>query len=74
MVPRPITGEDCKSLHLPFNTKRDTRLDPTERFGDNIPLKPKGTLRNGFQNIGGFTQQTRTVKEDFIRIGITSWV
>jgi hypothetical protein len=73
MVPRPITGEDCQSLHLPFNTKRDTRLDPTERFGDNIPLKPKGTLRIGFQNIGGFTQQTRTVKEDFIRIGITSW-
>jgi hypothetical protein len=52
---------------------RDTRLDPTECFGDNIPLKPKGTLRIGFQNIGGFTQQTRTVKEDFIRIGITSW-
>jgi hypothetical protein len=50
-----------------------TRLQHSDRFGDNIPLKPKNTLRIGFQNIGGFPTQTSHIKEDYIQIGLSNW-
>jgi hypothetical protein len=65
-------GEEDGSL-LPPLTQKKARLHHSDRFGDNIPLKPKNTLWLGFQNIGGFPSLPSNIKEDYIRTGISNW-
>jgi hypothetical protein len=42
-------------------------------FGDVITVKPKNTLRIGFQNVGCFPGQRGKLKEDLIKIGLNKW-
>jgi hypothetical protein len=71
MVPETIIGKDDGSLHLSPNLSQTHRLPPTNRFGDNITIKGKNTLRIAFQNIGGFPSQRSDIKDDHIRIGLS---
>jgi hypothetical protein len=44
-----------------------------EYFGQKITMKASNTLRIGFQNIGGFTPKSKTLKDEIIRNGINTW-
>jgi hypothetical protein len=73
VVPELQKGQDDRSLHLSPKNTEELRLQKSDQFGDDIPLKPKKTLRIGFQNIGGFPVQQSDIKNDYIRIGISNW-
>ena len=44
-----------------------------EHFGQVIPKKGSNILRIAFQNIGGFSPQANTIKDDTIRNGISTY-
>jgi hypothetical protein len=73
MVPNPITRKGTRSLHLSLQTKEKSRLQTTERFGDDIPVKKKDALRIAFQNIGGFPTKKTEIKEEYIKDGLRNW-
>jgi hypothetical protein len=47
--------------------------DDADHWGDPIPKKPPNTLRIGFQNIGGFSFSSNSLKDDTLCHGITLW-
>jgi hypothetical protein len=53
--------------------KETTRLHHSDRFGDDVSVKSKNTLRIAFQNIGGLPIQRSDIKEDYIRLGLSNW-
>ncbi len=73
LVPNHHKGKDGRSLHLSLKKNKFTRLQPTDRYGDDIPVKSKQTLRIAFQNIGGLPIQCSDIKEDYIRLGLSTW-
>jgi hypothetical protein len=47
--------------------------DEKDFFGDQIIKKRQNTLRFGYQNIGGMSFNSNSIKDDIIRQGITAW-
>jgi hypothetical protein len=50
-----------------------TVWDVRDFFGDSITKKQKNTLRIGYQNIGGFSFTSNSIKDDIIRQGINAF-
>ncbi len=66
-------GKDGRSLHLSLKKNKITRLQPTNRYGNNIPEKYKQTFCITFQNFGGLPIQRSDIKEDYIHLGLSIW-
>jgi hypothetical protein len=47
--------------------------DSSDLFGDNITKKKENKLRIGYQNIGGLSFNSESVKDDIIRQGINTF-
>jgi hypothetical protein len=45
----------------------------SDYFGDCIKQKDSQVLRIGFQNIGGYPRERNKVKEEILRVGMTTW-
>ena len=75
MIPKPMgdrpVGSRSHQGDFYGECRHEGELD--ERFGHNIPKKSSNILRIGFQNIGGFSTTSKTLKDDAIRGGITTW-
>ncbi len=75
MIPKPMgdrpVGSRCHQGDFYGECQQEGELD--EPFGHNIPKKSSNILRIGFQNIGGFSTTSKTLKDDAIRGGITTW-
>jgi hypothetical protein len=70
MGDRPV---GCQSHQGDFYGECQHEGELDERFGHNIPKKSSNILRIGFQHIGGFSTSSKTLKDDTIRGGITTW-
>ncbi len=55
------------------NRPGDVDCCDDEFFGDSIVNKNTHTLRLGFQNIGSFPRERNKIKEENIRIGISTY-
>jgi hypothetical protein len=71
VVPDKIRRKGNRRLNLSLQTCDSIRLQHTFRYGDDILIKQKNTLRVAFQNIGGFPSNKKDLKEDYIRIGLS---
>jgi hypothetical protein len=67
----PIQQEDSESSAGPY-TFEDT-WEADEFFGDPMYRKPHQVLRIGYQNIGGLSFTSDSLKDEIIRTGINSW-
>jgi hypothetical protein len=72
-VPNSSTGKNNRSQQPSLNFNESNRLQTSDRFGDNISVKNKKTLRIALQNIGGFPTKSNDIKEDYIRSGLNNW-
>jgi hypothetical protein len=72
-APNSSKGKDERSQQPSLQQGEFSRLQPSDRFGDDIPVKNKGTLRIALQNIGGFPMKSNDIKEDYIRHGLNNW-
>jgi hypothetical protein len=67
----PVEQEDSGNSASPSIFEDTWETD--EFFGDPMYKKPHQVLRIGYQNIGGLSFTSDSVKDEIIRTGINSW-